>query len=522
MMLVFLLCLFLFSYTAEALAEEVSKQAVLQKYEKTIKLAEELNVYEEDVHYVVPKIRIAYEALLENDFERADRVLNEALADLQLLEKLRPTRIQRALRLEWLEIYREIFQKFAVLALLAYLFARFPYFRKSIRTNRFTVMGRIYLSFLVAFGSILVSFIDLSRYGESALAFLNIQVVLLTVGGLIGGLGVGIFSSILVALFRLALASDFTLFLIIVLGAGIVGGVFSRWIQNYEAPAKMSLLAGSIVGMYHGCVIYLPLMNVMPWNYLLLSIGFLMLLEGGAVFVMMAVISGILREQGRQELERDLLNTKLRFLQAQISPHFLYNALNTISAVCGRENATQTKNLVLRLAEFLRGTLKKAEDLVPLREEIAHIDSYLDIEKARFGERLVIEKQFDIREELWNLKVPFLILQPLVENAIKHGISKKASGGTVKLVLSESKGCLQAKITDNGVGMDQAKIQDVLTGRAESGEVGIGVQNIQQRLIRLFGPSHRLNFESSVGQGTTVTVEIPVETHSKREDPSTS
>ena len=210
-------------------------------------------------------------------------------------------------------------------------------------------------------------------------------------------------------------------------------------------------------------------------------------------------------------MERELLETKLLFLQAQISPHFLFNALNTISAICHRENASEARRLILNLADFFRRALKRVDDKITLREEMGYIDAYLELEKARFQERLQIRKEFNLPEFLWEARIPFLVLQPIVENAIKHGISKKEAGGTLVIRLAMENQCLSVEVTDDGPGEDLAKIEKIIQGRDVPADVGIGLQNINQRLIRLYGAESRLHFGGAPGHGFSVQVRLPLE-----------
>jgi len=298
----------------------------------------------------------------------------------------------------------------------------------------------------------------------------------------------------------------------IALGAGIIGGLLSKRIKNYQAMSKVSFWSGALVGVLHGAVVFFPMFLILPWFYLILSVGFLAVFEGTGVFIFMGVVSGILREEARRETERELLRTQIRFLQAQISPHFLYNALNTIATICGREGASQARGLVLKLAAFLRGTLKRAEDMVTFREEIAYIDSYVELEKARFQDRLQIKQEFSgVTEESWNIRIPFLILQPLVENAIKHGISKKEEGGTVQIFAREYPGGLEVEVIDDGMGSAKSPLHPDPALREKAKGLGIGTQNINERMIRLFGPKHAVDFQSEKGKGTKVTVRFPNE-----------
>lgn len=490
-------------------AKTFSKDEILKKYEKAVYLSEELNVYQEDVLQVTPKVKLAMSALLRNDFAQADRVLDEALDDLSWIQTQRPNKSQKAFQLQWLEIYRDTVQKFAALALFAFVFIRIPYFKKQLLANRLTAMARVYLVLLTGISAVFFSFFDLFHYGESTWAFMDVQIILTAAGGLIGGMIPGLFLGLLAATFRLILAPKYFVYALIAASSGILGGLFSYRIKDYKNIKTAGLMAGLAAGILHGLTIYLPALSVIKGSYTLLSVAFVALLETAGMLLICAIISTQLRNESRGEMEKELLKTKLQFLQTQINPHFLYNALNTISAICGEEGAQKAKSLILHLADFFRGTLKHVEDTVTLKEEMAHIDAYLAIEKARFQERLQIEKKMEISETAWKVKMPFLTLQPLVENAIKHGISKKTEGGKVEIRAYEKAGNLVLEVKDNGAGMQPPILEAIMKGQSVSQEGGIGIQNVNQRLSNSKLKS-ALSYQSEPGKGTTVTFEIPV------------
>lgn len=486
------------------------KGAVLEKYEAVMSRAQSLNVYQEDILHVLPKMQMAGQSIMSERYEDADRLLEAASRDLDLLEKHMPAHAQRTFRLEWLEIYREIFQKYAILAILAFFFTKIPSFRRWLKAEKFPAKGKMYLVILSFVAALFFSFFDISRYGESAWAFFDIQLVFVALSGLIGGFWPGLATGVFVGMFRLILSPHHAVYAGITCGAGMVSGLGSRFVKSYTKAAKVSFLTGVAAGIFHGIAIYLPAMATLAWQYFFMSVAFLALLEGAAVFVFMAVVSGLLDQEKQREVERELLTTKLLFLQAQIRPHFLFNALNTIAAVCNKENAAGARHLILRLAEFLRQAAKRYDDKVSLKEEMNYVDAYLDLEKARFQDRLRIEKRFEIPESVWNLKIPFLIIQPLVENAVKHGISRKEQGGTVSIEASEQDAHLVVRVKDDGTGTQPSRVQKILSEPQRSGEEGIGLRNINQRLIHLFGPGYGLQFNSRPNAGTEVEIRIPL------------
>lgn len=196
---------------------------------------------------------------------------------------------------------------------------------------------------------------------------------------------------------------------------------------------------------------------------------------------------------------------ELKALRAQINPHFLFNALNTIVSMC-RTNPEEARNLIIELSDFFRRSLKTSRDFVTLREEIEHVDSYLTLEKARFGPRLTIIK--NIGSDVMNIMMPTFTLQPLVENAVKHGLLAKEEGGTVSITAERSGNFVNIAIADDGAGISRALLKQVLVTGFGKG-AGVGLSNVNERLKNIYGPKYELEIDSVEGQGTTVRFTIP-------------
>ncbi|MCB2343221.1 LytS/YhcK type 5TM receptor domain-containing protein [Clostridium estertheticum] len=192
---------------------------------------------------------------------------------------------------------------------------------------------------------------------------------------------------------------------------------------------------------------------------------------------------------------------ELKSLRAQIHPHFFFNALNTISCFC-RTDPMKAKDLILDLSNYFRKTLKRDDDFVTLNEEIELIKSYLHIEQARFGPRLKV--YFNIPMEILNFKIPVFLLQPLVENSIKHGIHGKKDGGSVFINAEDTSDDIIFEVTDTGIGMNPQKYKEVITKWP-----GIGLKNVNDRLILLYGPQYGVDIKSVYNEGTRIKIIIP-------------
>ena len=203
------------------------------------------------------------------------------------------------------------------------------------------------------------------------------------------------------------------------------------------------------------------------------------------------------------DLERHqqlLLRARMDALTSQINPHFLFNTLNTVTALI-RVDPDTARGVVLKLSNILRRLLRKHETFIPLREELSFIDDYLDIEVARFGEdNLDIVKEID--EKTLETFIPSMLLQPIVENSLKHGLAPKLEGGRICLRTANRQGRLHIEIEDNGVGISEEKMPHVYVE-------GIGLSNVRERLRVLYGADFNLEIDSYEGQGTTIKIDVP-------------
>lgn len=215
----------------------------------------------------------------------------------------------------------------------------------------------------------------------------------------------------------------------------------------------------------------------------------------------------------RMALEKNLRESELQLLQSQVNPHFLFNVLNTINSLAMIEKANKTSEMIYSLSEMLRYTIKnKMHYMVSMAQEIDYNNKYLQIQKVRLGDQ--IEFTIDIDEALNELKVPFMIIQPLVSNAINHGLFEKGSGGKLSITSKEDEENAYIIVEDNGKGIQKDTIRAIKNGTYESKtsrSTGTGLTNVEKRLIHRYGERYRLEIESELGKWTRITVKIPKE-----------
>ncbi len=209
------------------------------------------------------------------------------------------------------------------------------------------------------------------------------------------------------------------------------------------------------------------------------------------------------RNEKKVEQQQLRLNeARLAALSRQINPHFLFNTLNSVASLI-RTNPEQARQVVYKLSKILRRLLRQQENLTPLGEELSFVEDYLAIEMVRFGDKLRVAKEID--PATLDLLVPSMLLQPLVENSIRHGLSNKIGGGTIRIRSRMAGRRLQILVEDDGVGIAESKLATLF-------EQGIGVSNVNERLKVLFGDDYKMWIDSRVGEGTSTGIELPEQT----------
>ncbi|MFZ3171181.1 MAG: histidine kinase [Carboxydocellales bacterium] len=267
-------------------------------------------------------------------------------------------------------------------------------------------------------------------------------------------------------------------------------------VKDCDCPLEAAVIAplkcqGKVIGVVK---LYQTKLGKIPPHVIKLAVGIAQLL---AVQMELA------------ELDRQtqlITRAELQALHAQINPHFLFNTLNTI-IMFSRTNPETARRLLIRLAAFFRHSLKKHGMFNTLEEELEYVNTYLVLEKARFREKLVILR--DIDPELMKYKVPVLCIQPLVENAVKHGITPKMGQGAVQIIAKQVDGEILVIIKDDGVGISKNKFPKVLLPGFGSGN-GVGLSNVHERLKSMFGVDYGLKIVSEEDKGTSMYMRIPL------------
>lgn len=352
--------------------------------------------------------------------------------------------------------------------------------------------------------------------------------------GLMGGFSVGLLSGAIVAL-PAALVGHEWLALPMMLAAGAAGGLLRRAAPNQEEVWAFSPFIdlelwrwlrnrldrpfrdwqALVFALVLGCtLLQLELKRVAPSGiYALEPSTFWPLVAVVAANVLLLAIPIKIWNNTRIEMKleaqrRLLVQARLDALTSQINPHFLFNTLNSVASLV-RFDPDTARLLIVKLSNILRRMLRKHESFLPLREEVAFMDDYLDIEVVRFGpEKLRVEKE--IEPAALELLVPSMLLQPVVENSIKHGLAPRVEGGWVALrahrMWRRDQEAVVLEIEDNGVGMDG----DGATPAGAGSGHGIGLANVRERLNVLYGDAAEVEILSQRGAGTLVRIILPV------------
>ena len=391
-----------------------------------------------------------------------------------------------------------IFNKICVLVTAAFALTLVPGFRRSERS----------LLSLRDRGTALLVFLLLGIVEEASVrqtGWFNHRVVVVSAAGLLAGPGVGI----VVALFVMWLAVVYdgrplAPIAILMSSTGLIAGCIHRWHPKLAQRPLIGfcLTFGVSVLRDSPNYFYIPFSGATLET--LGQLGMAPVLQGLGTALILAIVEQV-RE--RDEQTRAAASAEVRALQARMNPHFLFNALNALAALA-MVAPREIPRAAGRLRQFLRASFEQQERaLVPLEEELAVVRAYLDIESLRLGARLKVEEIID--PGLAQVLTPPFSLQPLVENAVRHGLQSSPKAGRLHLAVRLMEQWLEMSVSDDGQGVPSTEVETVFFASRPQVHA---LELLRRRLHGLFGRSFRLEVRSEVGQGTTVTVRIPLRT----------
>lgn len=417
-----------------------------------------------------------------------------------------------------------------VAASLASILSRIPAFQRMLLREERTVTQRLEMA--LAFGSIFGAGAA-ARVFTGAYQAADLTVAGAYLAGLLGGYVTGMVSGILMSL--PAMFGNELLAMPLYAGIGVLGGLIRDCAPDTEEIWRYSPVF-DLLGSWR---VLAKRALASRFGYrILISIGILfaegLRFAGQSLFQRKAIFSPIpigmdpllpwisalcgtsvlctflplkiwntTRMESKLSLQQRLIaEARLAALTSQINPHFLFNTLNSVSSLI-RLDPDRARAMIYKLSNVLRRAMRNTDTMSPLRDELAFIDDYLSIEMVRFGEKLRFLR--DITPDALNLPVPAMVLQPLIENSIKHGLASKLEGGTIWLrARVVDGGRLQLIVEDDGEGIPEEKMEDLFGASS-----GIGVSNVKERLEVLYGEHYRMSVDSRLGQGTRTEIEIP-------------
>ncbi len=404
--------------------------------------------------------------------------------------------------------------KLWVMASIASILARFNAFKSMLMLENRTLNQRLELSLWlsVVFGASVATAVLMPNYKVA-----NMGLEGSLIAGILGGYVTGLLSGVMISIPSMLIGDHIAMPLLA--GIGVFGGLLRDLAPNPEEIWRFSFFDVSIYRFFKESKYYKR-----ASFHLLFFVGILvaeavwqMFRKGSAaglgplatvaeylatvfaVFIPLKIWNSMRNEKKLEEQERLLAEARLAALTSQINPHFLFNTLNSVSSLI-RTNPDQARIMVVKLSKVLRRLLRKHENFATLRDELSFIEDYLSIEVMRFGDKLRFEK--DVADDTLDMLVPSMLLQPLVENCIKHGLSSKVEGGTIRIRTGRAETKLNVLVEDDGVGIPESKLATLL-------ERGIGVSNVNERLKVLFGNEYRMWIDSQPGHGTRIQIEVP-------------
>jgi two-component system, LytTR family, sensor kinase len=410
---------------------------------------------------------------------------------------------------------------------LASVLARIPGFPRMLLREERTMRQRMRMA--LAFGAIFGASV-LMRVITGAYQAVDLALPGALLAGLLGGYATGVTAGILISI--PAMANTELLSMPLFAGAGILGGLVRDCAPDKEEIWRFSPLFDVLglwrlrsIGAAHGFRLLLLASIVLAEffrrigtslfpgsTFLLTPLAFdnnlfqILLTYSTTVLCVFGPLKiwNLIRvERSLAVQSTQLTEARLAALSSQINPHFLFNTLNSINTLI-RVDPDRARQMIIQLSSILRRLLRQTESLTPLRDEMAFIEDYVGIEMTRFGDKLRYVRETD--PTTLDDAVPAMLLQPIVENSIKHGLSNQASGGVIHIRSRRLQGLphrLLLEVEDNGSGITDERMATLLNS-------GIGVSNVNERLKVLYGSAYRLSIESKPGEGTRTEIELPL------------
>jgi two-component system, LytTR family, sensor kinase len=422
------------------------------------------------------------------------------------------------------QLWLTLLLRVAVAASLASILSRFGAFQRMLMREDRTLVQRVKLSlmFWAMYGtSVLFRAWNPTKYDA---VDLGLEGSLLS--GMVGGYVTGLLSGILISLPAVFVRGELMTMLLFA-GVGVLGGLLRDLAPEKEdvwrfspifslnprrlrqRPYQLRLLfqLGCLFSIIFSGLLRVSVSHLRDGMFLApiwkeTDLATVVAAYASSVFAVMIPLKIWNNTRNEKKLEAQQLRlneARLAALTSQINPHFLFNTLNSVSSLI-RSNPEQARSVVYRLSSILRRLLRKTDNLTPLREELAFIDNYMTIEMVRFGEKLRFVKEID--PETLDRLVPSMLLQPLIENSIRHGLATKVDGGMIRVRTYLADGRLHLVVEDDGVGIPETRLATMF-------EQGIGVSNVNERLKVLYGPDYRMWIDSKPGEGTRTGIEIP-------------
>ena len=419
-----------------------------------------------------------------------------------------------------LDSYFSLLMKLGVMASLASILARSNRFKSMLMRENRTLAQRLALALVL---SIVFAFSVAPRVAGTTYFAVDLGLEGSLLAGILGGYVTGLLAGVLISLPALFTSQPVTIPLLA--GIGVLGGLLRDIAPNPEEIWRFSFPDLSIIRffkeshdyrrtafhlLFGAGILFAEFLRQTLSRYVFwlpkywtatnaVSLTAMYVTTLLAVIIPLKIWNNTRNEKKLEEQERLLVEARLAALTSQINPHFLFNTLNSVSSLI-RTDPNQARVMVVKLSKVLRRLLRKHENFSALRDELSFIEDYLAIEVVRFGEKLRFEK--DVADDTLDMLVPSMLLQPLVENSIKHGLSSKVEGGTIRIWTQRSEAKLHLLVEDDGVGIPEAKLASLL-------DQGIGVSNVNERLKVLFGNEYRMWIDSQPGKGTRIRIEVP-------------